>query len=60
MLILIKLHKEVVSFLKETGNTFTYDDGAHGFDLNGKAYTSTDVEGIYTIQYADIELDGNN
>lgn len=57
---IIELHPEVVKFLTEHGTIFYYDDGAHGFDLNGIAYSSTDIKGTYTIQYTDIELNGNN
>ena len=57
---LIELHPEVVKFLTEHGTIFYYDDGAHGFDVNGIAYSSTDIKGTYTIQYTDIELNGNN
>ena len=60
MMMIVELHDEVIKFLNESGNVFRYEDGAHGFDLNGTTYTSTDTPGTYTVQYIDIELDGNN
>lgn len=60
MMTLIVLHPEVIKFLMTTGTVHYYEDGAHGFDVGGATYVSTDEPGTYTVQYIEIELDGNN
>ena len=47
----INLHEEVVRFLRETGITFEYSDGTHGFQVNNTIYRSTEEKGLYTIQF---------
>lgn len=57
---IIEIHPEAVKFLMSNSDIYYYEDGAHGFSINGHHYTSTNEEGKYTIQFEDIELNGNN
>jgi len=46
----VNLHKKVVEFL-DTHNKISYLDGSSGYQVNNCLYMSTDIEGLYTVQY---------
>ena len=56
----IKLHPEVVKFLRETGTVWIFNENEEAFVVNNTMYKQTDVEGIYTIEFIKVqEIDDN-
>jgi len=60
MITLVVLRPEVIKFLISVGNMHHYEDGAHGFYVEGGTYISTNIPGTYTLQYFDADISENN
>ena len=54
MMLTIKLHPEVVRFLRETSTTWYYDD-QETFVVNNSWYKPTDKENVYTVKFLKVE-----
>ena len=55
----VELHKEVINFLDITGIVYNYADGSKAYQVNNSLYKSTDIEGLFTVQFISTDYDNN-
>ena len=55
MMFKVKLHPEVVKFLRETGTVWMMDEVEETFVINNSWYKPTDEENIYTVEFLKVE-----